>query len=123
MIIERHGERIDLAEYAGWSHKYGRDQLAAYLDLSVQQSYIDERDADGEWTDEQGNGALRFGRRIYQWNDQGFHWVDRFDTVAEAEEAMPKDFDQLCSEIEALPLVESLQAGFGFELVTCDRPA
>lgn len=122
MIIERHGERIDLAAWARFSHKYGRDQLAAYLDLSVEQSYIDPRDADGEWTDEQGNGALRFGRRIYRWDDRGFHSVDRFDTVAEAEAAMPRSFDDYVADLASLPVVAEQLAGFGIELES-DRPA
>lgn len=121
MIIERHGERIDLVELVNWSHKYGRDQLAAYLDCSVEQSYIDPRDADGEWSDDNGSGALRFGRRIYRWDDHGFHGVERFDTVAEAEAAMPRSFDDYVAELETLPVVAEQLAGFGIEL-TSDRP-
>lgn len=56
----------------------------------------------------------------------GFAYCKRYETEAEAIEVShdlwPLTFDELCADIEAHPLVEQLQAGFGLELVTCDRP-
>jgi hypothetical protein len=116
MIIERHGERIDLRlEVAPgpMGSKYRHDQMTAYLALSLEQSYIDIRDADDERGNDNGCASLRFGRRVYSWDDRGVHDVTRFATVTEAEAEMlelwPITWEEAIDALGQLPAL----TGFG----------
>lgn len=53
---------------------------------------------DDEWSDGQGNGWARFGRRIQSWNDQGFVACDTYATEAEARQVA----EDALAEIERL---------------------
>jgi hypothetical protein len=66
------------------AHKYGGDPMAEYLDR------FNPQDADEYVTHpgEVSEGAMRFGRRLLWWDDAGFVYVHRHDTLAEAEYAM-----------------------------------
>lgn len=43
---------------------------------------------DSETSDDQGNWASRYGRRVLVGDDSGFVTLDQYDTVAEAEAAI-----------------------------------
>jgi hypothetical protein len=43
--------------------------------------------ADDEWTDDQGTGEARYGRRVLSWDDRGFVYCTTFPTEAAAVEA------------------------------------
>lgn len=57
------------------------EPITSFIDHHLSEfSFGDEDESDG-----QGNGAMRIGRRVYSWDDQGFQETRTFATVADAE--------------------------------------
>lgn len=78
-------------------HKFGGDPMAEYLYyLSLDSSFPDRQTGNAvEWS----VYVSQFGKRLVCCDTQGFVWVEKYDTVADADRSFT-EYDEAYAEFE-----------------------
>lgn len=103
-------------DYSDLHHGKYDCPMAQYMDIHLG----DLLPADDEYITENSGGFIRVGRRVYDWDDQGFRSCDTYDTVGEAVQECERRWvnigawqDEVCREqdCQACPICHAYDCG------------